>query len=788
MSKDLTGTTLGKYQVMERLGRGGMADVYRAYQPGMDRYVAIKVMHGHLAEDPSFITRFKREAQSVGALRHPNIVQVIDFDTQDDEYYMVMEYIQGKTLKAVLQERGALPVGEALNIAAKLADALAYAHGEGMVHRDIKPANILFSKANVPILTDFGIARIMDSSGLTASGAFVGTPAYMSPEGGRGEKVDERGDIYSLGIVLYEMLTGTVPYDADTPYAVILKHINDPLPLPRQFVAALPDSVERVVLKALMKQKEDRFATAAEFRDALLKARDESLAELPTQVSPGKAAKPPVSSSSLVETVLGEPTLPPDRGGANKGLVAVAAAVIVIVLVAGGAIILSGNRSVTPTTLPSTSVVAVQTPVLPTPTLAPTMTVAVSAIPPASKYVQLIDDVKHDIINGNTSDALAKLADPLKADPQSYDLLVLQMRVQGESNDADPAKIYADTMALIKSAPDRPEAYILLSGYYWFVNADKPEDIIANMKNVVANATLALEKGSTDYYAYWLRARAKIRVDSYIGTTDGYPSSSIEQDYESAAALSPQDQRFYMNRGEYYFYEKNYPKSQESYEKAASLFPDADARSGNSDPWLAGLYMLQGQNDKAYTLYADSIEKNNVHWPKHFANGAYVAWVDGKKDKAAEWAQLAIGLDVNTPAATYVQALLAWDAGKYDDALKAMDEVAKVTETWMYTTPFLNHLYNRDLNADRGRILTAAGKIDDAIAAYSASIDQDNSWSPALVEVAKLYIRQGAADNARQALGRALEIALNNQDEKTRTEVLQLLSTLGDTPTPTSES
>src|SRR5258708_29830483 len=272
MAKDLTGTTLGKHHIKERLGRGGMADVFRSEQTGMDRIVAIKIMHGHLATDESFITRFKREAHTVGNLRHPNIVQVIDFDIQDDEYYMVMEFIQGDTLKTLLQSRGALPVTEALDITIKLADALAYAHAEGMIHRDIKPANILFSKNNTPILTDFGIARIMDASGLTMSGAFVGTPSYVSPEAGRGEQVDERADIYSLGIVLYEMLTGTVPYDADTPYAVIMKHINDPLPMPRQFGASLPAFVEKVVLKALAKNREDRYQVPAEFRSAIDKA------------------------------------------------------------------------------------------------------------------------------------------------------------------------------------------------------------------------------------------------------------------------------------------------------------------------------------------------------------------------------------------------------------------------------------------------------------------------------------------------------------------------------------
>jgi serine/threonine-protein kinase len=293
--KDLTGMTLGKYQIVERLGRGGMADVYRAYQPGMDRYVAIKVMHPHLAEDPDFLERFKREAQSVGTLRHPNIVQVIDFDIQDNEYYMVMEFIQGSTLKAVLMERKALPVPEALDLGIKLADAMDYAHKAGMIHRDIKPANVLMSKTGEPILTDFGVAKIVGAKGLTSTGMAVGTPAYMSPEAGRGEKVDERADIYSLGIVLYEMLTGSLPYDADTPFAVIMKHINDPLPPPRRWVPDLPEQVERILLKALTKEREFRYQNAGELRDSLTKAR-EAVAHLPvsqTATQPGVTAARP---------------------------------------------------------------------------------------------------------------------------------------------------------------------------------------------------------------------------------------------------------------------------------------------------------------------------------------------------------------------------------------------------------------------------------------------------------------------------------------------------------------
>ncbi|PJF34445.1 MAG: serine/threonine protein kinase, partial [Candidatus Thermofonsia Clade 1 bacterium] len=157
---NLSGQMLGKYQILEQLGRGGMATVYRAYQTGMDRIVAIKVLHPQFTSDPSFVERFKREARSVGALRHPNIVQVIDFDVHNDEYYMVMEYVESETLKSRLQKHGALPVPEALSIARKLADALAYAHANGMLHRDVKPANVLLSKTGEPILSDFGVAKL----------------------------------------------------------------------------------------------------------------------------------------------------------------------------------------------------------------------------------------------------------------------------------------------------------------------------------------------------------------------------------------------------------------------------------------------------------------------------------------------------------------------------------------------------------------------------------------------------------------------------------------------------
>ncbi len=274
----LIGKRLGKYIVVKHQAHGGMAEVYLGKQEQLERYVAIKVLHPFLAEDPGFVDRFLREARLVATLRHPNIVQVYDFDHNEELgiYYMVMEYIEGPSLKKRL-EAGPLPQREAALIAASIADALDYAHRREMVHRDIKPANIMFTAEGQPVLTDFGIARMVSVTGLTASGAMVGTPAYMAPEIGTGESGSPASDIYSLGVVLYQMLTGRLPFEADVPMGVILKHISEPVPYPSQFVPDLLPSLEAVILKAMAKRPEDRFQTAGEMAQALREAIDVSI-------------------------------------------------------------------------------------------------------------------------------------------------------------------------------------------------------------------------------------------------------------------------------------------------------------------------------------------------------------------------------------------------------------------------------------------------------------------------------------------------------------------------------
>ena len=285
----LEGQTLGRYRVLEPLGRGGMAQVYRAYHPQLDRYVAVKVLRSDLVEDEEFLSRFRREARAVAALRHPNVVQVFDFDVHGDIYYMVMELLEGDTLKTRLNDyrarEEAMPPGEVVRILLDVLDGLAYAHSEGMIHRDIKPANILLTRRGQAVVADFGIAQIVGGTQYTVSGALMGTLNYMAPEQGLESHSDARSDIYSLGIVFYEMLTQRTPFDADTPLAILMKHLNDPLPLPRQVAPSIPEPFERVVLKALAKRPEDRYQSAAEMAQALREAAGAAEIELPARIS-----------------------------------------------------------------------------------------------------------------------------------------------------------------------------------------------------------------------------------------------------------------------------------------------------------------------------------------------------------------------------------------------------------------------------------------------------------------------------------------------------------------------
>lgn len=436
MEDTLTGKTIGKYRIEERLGRGGMAEVYKGYQESLDRHVAIKVMHTFLSAEADFLQRFKREARAMASLSHPNIVRIFDFDLySQDSYYLVMEYIDGGTLKQELEALAEFgqrfPLEESIRMIADVADALAYAHQRGMIHRDIKPANIMLRKDTAQaVLTDFGIVKLMgdQSMAYTATGALIGTPSYMSPEQALGKPGDERVDIYSLGVLLFQMVTNQLPFAADTPLAVVMKHVNEPVPMPVTFNPDVPLDLQNVILKAMAKDPDERFQTASQMAVALRRinwsgARAEAPAPLPLE---GAAAlpvpdmtAPAMTMAAYTAVAANQPqtVMPAATGQTEPAAAAVVrqrriptwlyiAGVVLLLAVSGGALFASGligGSTIEPTTAPAI-IAAAETetpaPTAPPETEEPTATAAPNLA--ATQLAQLSMDLTQEAAATNT--------------------------------------------------------------------------------------------------------------------------------------------------------------------------------------------------------------------------------------------------------------------------------------------------------------------------------------------------------------------------------------------------
>lgn len=433
----------GRYLVEELLGRGGMSSVYKGTDPNLRRTVAIKVIHPHLSEDPQFVSRFEEEAAAVAQLKHPNIIQVFDFDNDEDTYYMVLEYIPGDTLQDYLEQivvnGETIDSGRAREITAKVCDALEYAHQRGMIHRDIKPANIMITDANQVVLMDFGVAKMIGGKQHTATGAVVGTALYVSPEQVRGKDPDRRVDLYALGVTLFEMLSGKPPFEADSAMTTMMMHVNDPIPDIRELNSDVPDDLVAVIEKALQKDRDDRYSSAGDMAKALRAAKLEAPAkaavgqttvepvvEEPEPVDPrGTVIEEPVMPESAPATVSDKakappPTEPPEpqpagpeptpAAGGRRGVLAGGAAALIIVgclVLGGGGYLLyrqfGGGLAAavepTPTTAPSeTSAPPTATATEAPPTNTPEPTFTPSPSPPPEPYV-LIEDIS---LEGNT--------------------------------------------------------------------------------------------------------------------------------------------------------------------------------------------------------------------------------------------------------------------------------------------------------------------------------------------------------------------------------------------------
>jgi serine/threonine-protein kinase len=301
------GTTLGRYRLIERIGRGGMANVYVAETAGGQARVAIKVLTPLVAENDQFVQRFRQEARVVAKLKHPNIIPVVDYGEIDGKAYLVMPYHPLGSLSDLLA-KGSLNPAKGGRIIAQVASALQFAHENGVIHRDVKPSNILLDDEGNAWLSDFGLAYMHDASLSLTGSAMLGTPAYVSPEQARGSKASALSDQYSLGIVLYEMVTGQLPFEAETPMGVLVKHMQTPIPLPRSIRANVPVHVERVILKATAKDPDDRFGSVVEMNEAFQAALAHAL-------NPSLHAAP-----ALIPVPPSHPTIPlPDTGYVRVG-------------------------------------------------------------------------------------------------------------------------------------------------------------------------------------------------------------------------------------------------------------------------------------------------------------------------------------------------------------------------------------------------------------------------------------------------------------------------------------
>src|ERR1700741_789894 len=324
-----------RYEIQREIAQGGMAEVFLGHDRLLDRPVAVKALFPEYAREPSFVERFRREAQAAANLNDQNIVGIYDWGQESGTYFIVMESVEGRSLRDLIRSEGPLDATQAAEITAEIASALAFAHRSGVVHRDVKPGNVLLPRSGTVKVTDFGIARAGTADGLTQTGSVMGTATYFSPEQAQGMPVDGRSDVYSLGVVLYEMVTGVVPFTGDSPVAVAYKHVREEPVAPSQRNPEVPADLEQIIMTALAKDPDHRYQTADDMRADLLRfRRGRPLAAAPVTalVAEATGAGAATAAATMATPRVGAPP-PPDKDTSRRRALVTALTVLVLVII-----------------------------------------------------------------------------------------------------------------------------------------------------------------------------------------------------------------------------------------------------------------------------------------------------------------------------------------------------------------------------------------------------------------------------------------------------------------------
>jgi serine/threonine protein kinase/tetratricopeptide (TPR) repeat protein len=737
----LIGQEVGGYRIISQVGKGGMATVYKAFQASLDRYVALKVMPPFYAqEDETFLKRFKREAQAVAKLRHPNILIVLDFGEYEGLTYIVMEYVDAGTLTDRLGVP--MPLDETASIVDQVASALDYAHGMGVVHRDVKPSNILLPKPDWPLLTDFGLAKIVGGSRLTLTGSIAGTPAYMSPEQGQGEDVDARSDIYSLGIVLYEMTTGFVPFYAETPMAIVVKHIIEPLPLPSSKNPALPEAVERVILKALAKNPEDRYPRVIDLAHALneavkgtptmkrrvptepttVKMMDASAPEMVEAMATGERLADEVGVETFSQPAAMEalpaktPHLMAKERSFRKSIqdliqhrpwlkwfIPVGLAAGLICIIGIGITLLLGPR-LQDTLHRDVEIVA---------TLTPEEHITAGQ--------QFFDEGDYEAAIGEFQNAIALGIE----DPEIHFQLAQAHIELGQEDEA------LDIIGVaLATAPQ--EVWVHERAGLLYQSMDHHEEAIAQFEHMLEldpEATWILENLAASY-------RAIGNVDKANQILD----QTQEKDKE-------EDPAYHEELGWEYLHQGNLDEAEAAFNKAVFL----DSAFISAWEGLAEVYTLQDNLDDAVDVLEKAIEIN-PNQACLYEKFGWVYWSFGEYDIAEDYLNTAIEMDPANSTAYITLSNLLRELGDNDQALEILHRAIEKNPA------------RSDAHETLGFLYLELGRFEEAFAAFerTTELDPTNGW--AFYGLGKIHRIAGEKDEAIVALDRA--IAVSNADPR----------------------